>query len=61
MVNRSETNLFDGMGEAWLICGEWHLMNECNVRAVQLKHHVQQYISAGYNHTVLHKFTFTSR
>ena len=58
-------NLFNSVGEARVVGGEWHLMNKSDVGIVQLRHHVQQYISAGCNHnsistSVMYKPVFTS-
>ena len=48
-----KTNLFDSVGEARVVGGEWHLMNKSDVGIVQLRHHVQQNVSTGCNHNAI--------
>jgi len=47
------------MGETRVIGGEWHLMNKGHIRVVQLRNHVEQYLSACCKHNMQLHFTAT--
>ena len=34
------TNLFNSMGKARMVSGEWQLMNQSDIWIVELRHHV---------------------